>query len=124
MKASTRPATWLEVARVPQWQPQGAKVCIHPVVGPKGECYALTLDSRWLCGTDGSVTLFHGLGAAVRFLQLAHVNDFEAGEPADLASCVATGVQCLGVRGGRNLRPCTSKGPGCPSWEEKPNSKS
>jgi hypothetical protein len=119
MKDLVRPATWLEMGAL-QWRPQEATVRIHPVVGPQGECYALTLDGRWLCGTDGSVTLFHGLGAAVRFLQLAQVNDFEAGDPTDLAGRGQAGVQCLCVRRGRNLQPCTAIGPGCPSWEGKP----
>ena len=123
MKAAAgRPATWLEVAGSPQWGAQDAKVRIHPVAGPKGECYALTLDNRWVCGTNGGVTLFHGLGAVVRFLQLAHVNDFEAGEQTDLSACMASGVQCLAVRGGRKLQPCTAKGPGCPSFEDKTKS--
>jgi hypothetical protein len=119
MKDPGRPATWLEVAGAPQWAPQGAKVRIHSVVGPEGECYALSLDHRWVCGSNGGVTLFHGLGAVVRFLQLAQVSDFEAGEPADLAAYMAAGVQCLCVRKGRNLQPCTSTSPGCPTWEDK-----
>jgi hypothetical protein len=115
MEGLDRPATWLDMAGASQWRPRGAKVRIHPVVGPKGECYALTLDRRWLCGTDGSVTLFHGLRAAVRFLQLARVNDFEAGDPADLAGGLAEGVQCLCVHRGRSLQACPYRGPGCPS---------
>jgi len=125
MKVVGRPATWLEMAGAPQWRPDGAKVRIHPVMGPEGECFALTLDRRWLCGNDGSVTLFHGLGAAVRFLQLAQVSDFEAGDPAELAGSLAGEVQCLCVQRGRSLQPCTFKGPGCPipKAKAKPNSK-
>ena len=119
MKDLARPATWLDVAGVPQWGPQDAKVRIHPVAGPKGECYALSLDHRWVCGTNGGVTLFHGLGAAVRFLQVAQVYDFEAGEQAELASCMTKEVQCLCVRGGRSLQPCRVKGPACPQFENK-----
>lgn len=119
MKDPGRPATWLEVGALP-WRPQGGTVRIHPVVGPRGECYALTLDGRWVCGNDGSVNLFHGLGAAVRFLQLAQVNDFESGDPTDLSGRKATGVQCFSVRRGCSLQPCTAKGPGCPGWEGEP----
>lgn len=115
MEVIGRPATWLDMAGVSQWRPGGGKVRIHPVVGPEGACYALTLDRRWLCGTNGSVTLFHGLGAAVRFLQLARVDDFEAGDPADLVGRLGDGVQCLCVRKGRSLQACTQRGPGCPS---------
>lgn len=119
MEGLNRPATWLDMAGVSQWHPKGAKVRIHPVVGPEGECYALTLDRRWLCGNDGSVTLFHGLGAAVRFLRVAQVNDFEAGDAAELADCLKAGVKCLSVRRGRGLQPCASKGPGCPRRDDE-----
>jgi hypothetical protein len=119
MEEFARPATWLEMGAL-QWRPQGGTVRIHPVVGPQGECYALTLDHRWLCGTNGSVTLFHGLGAAVRFLQLAQVNDFQPGDPTDLSARGAVGVQCLCVRRGRHLEPCTAVAPGCPSLADKP----
>src|SRR5574337_823173 len=47
MKDLGRPATWLEMAGASQWHPEGAKVRIHPVVGPEGQCFALTLDRRW-----------------------------------------------------------------------------
>lgn len=117
MEVSGRPATWLEMAGLPQWRTGKAEVRIHPVVGPQGACYALTLDRRWLCGTDGSVTLFQGLAAAERFLQLAHVDDYESGAPADLAGRLDKRVQCLCVRQGRNLRACQRRGPGCPSGE-------
>jgi len=118
MKDLGRPATWLELAGAHK-RPQGGKVRIHPVVGPEGACYALTLDRRWLCGSDGSVTLFHGLGAVVRFLQVAQVADFEAGDPTDLAGRGPAGVQCLCVRRGRSLQACTNRGPGCPVQETK-----
>lgn len=120
MKDSVRPATWLDLAGAPQWHPHGAKVRIHPVVGPAGACYAVTLDRRWLCGSDGSVTLFHGLGAVVRFLQVAQVDNFEAGDPADLAGQGVESVQCLCMGRRRSqLQACTAVGPGCPSWGGK-----
>jgi hypothetical protein len=115
MEGPARPATWLEMAGAPQWRSEPPKVRIHPVAGPEGACYALTLDCRWLCGSNGSVTLFHTLGAVVRFLQLAQVHDFEAGEPCDLATQATSGFECLGIRRGRTLQPCTSRDPGCPA---------
>jgi hypothetical protein len=114
MEVLARPATWLEMAGAPQWRSVPPKIRIHPVVGPEGACFALTLDARWLCDTQGRVTLFHTLGAAVRFLQLAQVHDFEAGEPCDLGPQASGGVECLGVRRGKgSLQPCTQRGPGC-----------
>lgn len=113
MEGLVRPATWLEMAGAPQWRPNPPKVRVHPVVGPEGACYALTMDCRWLCGSNGNVTLFHTLGAVVRFLQVSHVHDFEAGEPCDLNQ-QAAGFECLGVKKGRGLHPCTERGPGCP----------
>lgn len=124
MKDLGRPATWLEMAGASQWHPEGAKVRIHPVVGPEGQCFALTLDRRWLCGTNGSVTLFHGLGAAVHFLQLAQVSDFEAGDPAELAGALAVEVECLCVQGKRSLQPCTCKIPDRPTAKAQATAKS
>lgn len=115
MEMQVRPATWLEMVQSPQGRGASRNVRIHPVAGVKGACYALTLDKRWLCGTDGSVTLFRSLGSAVRFLQLAKVDDFEAGDPADIGLTVGDSVQCLCISKGMNLQACRHRGPGCPS---------
>ncbi|MDY0011678.1 MAG: hypothetical protein RBS40_02150 [Rhodocyclaceae bacterium] len=106
-------ATWMELASG-RWQSAGGSgVRVHPVGSAAAPCFALSVDGRWLHAGDGRLTLFHGLGSAVRFLRSAAVTDFEEGAPADLQRLCAGPAHCLMVHGKRGLVACSAKEAGC-----------
>lgn len=106
-------ATWMDLA-AGRWQGGGdSEVRIHPVGSEEGRCFALSVDGRWLYAGNGRLTLFHGLGSAVRFLRTAEVEDFQAGEPAALERVCAGPAHCLTVHGKRGLVACSDKEAGC-----------
>jgi len=50
------------------------RAVVVPIIGELGEpCFAVTLDQRWLCGSQGEVAFFNSVAAASRFLQLLRV---------------------------------------------------
>lgn len=102
-----RVATWLELAIAPEWRRQHCSVRVHALGNrSKGGCYALSMNDRWLCTGDGSLTVFKGIDAALRFLKVVRVEDFEPGETPDV-DVIGNGRQyCLCVGRGGELTPC------------------
>jgi hypothetical protein len=83
-----RVATWLDLAAAREWGRGDARLRVHAVGGRKEGCYALSLDGRWLCASDGTLTVFRGVDAAARFLKTARLDAFEPGEaPPDGVRC-------------------------------------
>ena len=107
MEASGNVATWLELVVAPDWRKNSCKIRVHAVGGRDGNCFAISMDRRWLCAGSGELTVFCGLGSALHFLKLLRIDDFEPGEPP------ANGLQCEGSR----CCLCSDKGRGltrCP----------
>jgi hypothetical protein len=102
MEIAGRVATWLELALVPVRGRDLTRLRVHPVGGRKGGCYAVSMDGRWLCASDVSLTVFRGRVAAERFLEVAGIDEAEPGDPS------APGVRC----DGRHLGLCLGRG-GC-----------
>ncbi|THF66308.1 hypothetical protein E6C76_05550 [Pseudothauera nasutitermitis] len=99
-------ATWLELAVAPEWRRQNCKVRVHALSDRAGGCYAISMDERWLCTGDGRLTVFKGLDAALRFLKVVHVEDFEAVDvPAQPMECMGQSF-CLCVGRDDHLGPC------------------
>ena len=111
MEIAGRVATWLDLALVPVRGRDRTQLRVHAVGGRKGGCYAVSMDGRWLCASDGSLTVFHGRPAAERFLEVAGVEDAASGDPS------TAGVHCdgrhLGLCLGRSgcLTGCRESGP-------------
>ncbi|AYH43198.1 hypothetical protein [Azoarcus sp. DN11] len=99
-------ATWLELAVAPDWRRQQCRIRVH-MVGPReGACYAISMDGRWLCAGSGELTVFRGLSAALHFLKLLRIEDFEPGEPAGMPA-VGTGRHyCMCADKKKGLLPC------------------
>jgi len=106
MIASTEQrASWLDIAAAPIWQTTPPRICIHTVCLQKSRCHAISLDGRWICSTDGSLSVFETRRSAEHFLELAHVVSFEDGEDAELApGCRHT--QCISFKERAGLAPC------------------
>lgn len=79
--------TWLELAMSavsPHGQTVDTGVVVHPLDMDKHEArWGITLDKRWLCGSDGDLTVFDSLVATARFLHLLKVDRFTVGERCD-----------------------------------------
>ena len=101
-----RIAGWLDVAAAPIWGGAAAKVCIHPVCLHNCTCHAISLNGRWVCSSDGSLTIFQSHESAEHFLALAHVDHYERGESAELAEDSGVRTQCVAFRPRSGLQPC------------------
>jgi hypothetical protein len=75
---------WLELAISARWQEEGVVAAVHPMnLGEPQPCFGVTLDQRWLCSSDGALTIFHSMAAATRFLNLLNVDQLTVGRPCD-----------------------------------------
>ncbi|TVO53966.1 hypothetical protein [Denitromonas halophila] len=107
MIASTdRMAGWLEVVAAPIWSGVPSTIRIHPVCMHHCTCHAISLNGRWVCSSDGSLTIFHSRQSAEHFLELAHIDHYESGEEAELGNDVALKTQCVSFRPRKGLVSC------------------
>ncbi|WP_211091447.1 hypothetical protein [Pseudothauera rhizosphaerae] len=100
-----RIATWLELAVAPEWRRRSCKVRVHALGEKDSGCYALSMDGRWLCTGDAQLTVFKGLDAALHFLKLVRIEDFEPGEDAGIAECSGQRF-CLCIGRDNHLSSC------------------
>lgn len=106
MAHSARVATWLELAVAPAWRLHSTHIRVHPV-GPEGDqCFAVSMDGRRLCATNGKLTTFRGRRAVEHFLSMVHVDDFEFGAPYHPERPNACGHFCLCLNQQDSLTPC------------------
>jgi len=101
-------ASWLDIAAAPIWQTRRPRVCIHAMCVHEQACHAISLDGRWICSTDGRLSIFETHKSAEHFLALAHVDDYEDGEAAELAPGCDCGTHCISFNGHKGLTPCKS----------------
>jgi hypothetical protein len=89
---------WPEVAGDSSRPQQQVKAAICPVVVEEAEpCFAVTIDQRWLCGSEGELTLFNTMAAASRFLHLVKlpVHALVFGPPEVLKLSEHQALQCF-----------------------------
>lgn len=97
---------WLELTVSGRWKKLGAKMTVHPVsVGEGQQCFAMALDQRWLCGSDGALTFFDSMTAATRFLQLLNVDNYVEGEGCGRDTSWRDAFQCFQLDA-KGLRTC------------------
>ena len=92
METSRDIATWLELVVAPEWRKNSCKIRVHAVGGRDGNCFAISMDERWLCAAGGALTVFCGRASALHFLKLLRIDEFEPGEPPP------NGLRCEGNR--------------------------
>lgn len=99
-------ATWLDLALVSARPERARTVRIHDVgSGARRNCFALSVENRWLHAGGGELTVFHGMSTVLHFLKLAGVRAFEPGLPRrESVSC--GGGACLCLDGRRKLEKC------------------
>lgn len=88
-----RVVKWIDLAL--SSRRQDVVAAVHPIALHENRpCVAVTLDQRWLCGSDGALTFFDSMSAATRFLSLLRVNRFAPdGGDADIPGEVS--YQCF-----------------------------
>ncbi len=87
---------WLELAISPRWQKEDVVAAVHPMqLGERQACFAVTLDQRWLCSSDGAPTFFDSLAAATRFLHLLNVDRLAMGGRCDCEASGQDPLQCF-----------------------------
>lgn len=113
MKVDGKVATWLEMVVVPHRHTERVKPCLHPVEGRNGkvelpdqQCYLITVNGRWLCSTNGHITVLQGLNAAERFMQLMKLPAYEQGEPAEFDIDCENGAHCMAIGRDKTLQGC------------------
>lgn len=91
--ADLRFVSWLELAHsgvLLSRQELGARVVVRLMDLQASQAWwGITLDDRWLRGSDGAVTIFDSLSAANRFLRLLKVSRFDIGEHCEHSPMVA-----------------------------------
>lgn len=98
---------WPEFAVAPSRQRESARAVVIPMVVKRGgPCFAVTVDQRWLCGSEGELTFFSSMAAARRFLELMKVDGFSFGVAQAVAAQHCTRVQCYCLAS-QGLRACT-----------------
>lgn len=106
MEAAESVATWLELVVAPEWRKRSCKIRVHAVGGRDGNCFAISMDQRWLCAAGGALTVFCGLASALHFLKLLRIEDFEAGEPPENVLQCEGNRCCLCADNARGLTRC------------------
>ena len=113
MRIQGRVATWLEmVAAATRQQDQTPKVRLHPVAGsdqptrPEQQCYAVSVDGRWLCSNNGRLTVLRGELAVDRFMSLLRNIPYETGEPAEFVIDCSTSAHCIAIGRDKSLCSC------------------
>lgn len=108
MKRAQRIVTWLELAVAPHWHHSESVFRLHPVGKRSNEdeqYYAVSLNGRWLCSSNGRLTVLRGLATAEYFMRLINMPAYETGEPAEF-EIEHGNAHCLAVSGERGLGTC------------------
>lgn len=118
MRKTAKVATWLEMVVAPHTHDQHVKLRVHPIReckenrGQAGDqCYAISIDGRWLYSNDGSLTVLQGIDAVDRFMRLVRMPSFEHGEPAALKIDCGRNAHCIAIGPDQSLHGCVMSHP-------------
>ncbi len=109
MDRNGRVATWLELAVAPEWRRKSMHVCVHPVGAGDDQCFAISMDGRRLCASNGQLTTFRGRLAVERFLHMVQIETFDLAEPDPGMSSFPRGYFCLCLNRQNCLSPCAEQ---------------
>lgn len=96
---------WLDLAISavsPRTRDEGLVAAVHPInLNEQRACYGVTLNQRWLCGSDDTLTCFESMLGAMRFLKLLKVEHIVIGGRWDFARTGQAAIQFyrLGTQG-------------------------
>lgn len=87
---------WLELAVSTRWQKEGTVAALHPMgADEQRPCFGVTLEERWLCGSNGARTFFDSIPAATRFLHLLSLDSLALGGGSDRDLSAREPLQCF-----------------------------
>lgn len=115
MRVEGKIATWLDTVAATHFHHAPVEARLHPISGsqqlgdadPELQCYAISVDGRWLCSSNGRITILKGLKSARRFLDLLDLSGYQNGEPAQFEIDCTTSAHCMAFDKRRGLRNCT-----------------
>lgn len=117
MERTRKMATWLEMVAAPHLHDENVRLRIHPVQEcnknhkASPQCYAISMDGRWLYSNDGSLTVLRGRNAVDRFMQLVRMPRYEHGEPAALKIDCGRNAHCIAIGPDQSLHGCAPSSP-------------
>lgn len=113
MKPEGSVATWLEMVVAPHEHDRRVKLTVHAVEATgqsrtQGDetCYVISADGRWLCSSDGRLTVLRGLRSVERFIQLIGHDAYDKGDEAQFTIDCGTSAHCLAIGDDKTLRAC------------------
>ncbi len=114
MRVQGKVATWLGTVAATQFHRTPVEARLHPIsseqfgdTNPDQQCYAISVDGKWLCSSNGRITVLRGLKSARRFLELLNLTRYQKGEPAQFEIDCSTSAHCMAFDKRRGLRNCT-----------------
>ncbi len=113
MRKTGKVATWLEMVAAPHSHDRNVKLRVHPVQepeehgdGPRDQCYAISVDGRWLHSGQGCLTVLQGPKAVERFMRLINMPRYEHGEPATFKVDCGKNTHCIAIGPDQSLYGC------------------
>lgn len=111
MELKGRVTTWLDTIVATRIRQSPVKATVHPLgqTDRKGTepCFAVSINGRWLCSTNGRVTVLHGRKAAERFIGLLGISECRTGDPIKLEVDCSSTAHCMGLDRRLTLRTCS-----------------
>lgn len=104
--------SWIKLAFSAAWREKKPAARVHAmwVEGWKA-CFAVSVGDSWLCGGDGSLTVFDSPAAAGRLLDKMNISGFSHGKPVTRAISKDLPRQCFQLKSGEltRCRECAIK---------------
>jgi hypothetical protein len=100
---------WHRLAGATRAQKESAVATVHPIkLNGFQPCLGVTLDRRWLCGSDGALCFFDSMATAIRFMSLLNVDHLDMGGRCDCNSIRQGSFQCfqIGTEGITTCNKC------------------
>jgi hypothetical protein len=112
MKIEGKIATWLDMV-APNWGNTPPTFRLHPIENAHPQdgacheaCYALSVDGRWVCSTNGRLTVLKGLETAEHFRQLINHGPYIPGEPTQFVIDCGNTAHCITMGRDQTLHAC------------------
>lgn len=114
MKVQGKVATWLDTVAATHFHHAPVHACLHPIAGEHANtgranqpCYAISVNGKWLCSSNGRITVLRDLKSAQRFLELLNLPIYENGEPARFEVDCTNSAHCMAFDKRGGLKNCS-----------------
>ncbi len=102
--------TWLDTIVATRVRKSKVNATIHQLAQTPQRsrdcCYVISVNQRWLCSTNGRVTVLHGRSALERFVSLLGLTHCPQGDTVSSTLDCNSTAHCLSVDRRHCLRTC------------------